>query len=142
MQCTIFQNGRVLMKVKCPLLSFCRYIDDFFTAMLKQFSVKNFLYFPDKSPYGGLYPPYLKESNGKITQMPLGLIGEEGGQVACLDLHPSTHTPGSDEHGPWFLTGVRGRRPGVWLRRTGLRHMRVRGESISYSRECLCVRLS
>jgi len=29
------------------------------------------------------------------------------------------YTPGSDEHGPQFQPGVRGRRSGVWLRRTG-----------------------
>jgi hypothetical protein len=79
---------------KCLLLSFCRYIDDCFVAMPKHFSVKNFLYFSDKNPYGGLYPSYLKESDGKIIKLPLELIGEEGDQVACLDLHPSINVKG------------------------------------------------
>ena len=41
--------------------------------MPKQFSVKNLLYFSDKNSFGGLYPPYLKKSDGKIIEMSLEL---------------------------------------------------------------------
>ena len=74
---------------KFLLLNSCRYIDDWFSAMPKQFSVMSFLYFSDKNPYWRFYPPYLKESDGEIIKMPLELTGEEGGQVACLDLNLS-----------------------------------------------------
>ena len=62
--------------------------------MPKQILVMIILYFSDKNPYGGLYPPYLKEIDGKIIKMPLELIGKEGDQVACLDLHPSINVKG------------------------------------------------
>ena len=47
------------------------------------------------------------------------------------------YTPGSDEHGPRFLTGGPGAAPGGVASKNGWVYMRVRGESISYSLESL-----
>ena len=42
-----------------------------------------------------------------------------GTSVAYLLKGRIFFTPPEDEHGPRFQPGARGRRPGVWLRRTG-----------------------
>ena len=49
------------------------------------------------------------------------------------------YTTGSGEHGPQFLTGGPGAAPGGVASKNGWGHMRVLGESISYSRRCLSV---
>ena len=36
-------------------------------------------------------------------------------KTTALDNSINFYAPGSDEHGPRFKPGVRGRRPGVWL---------------------------
>jgi len=72
----------------------------------------------------------------RVSRMLEGMPDEMGGHNHVI-LHPRkrrTRAP--------VLTGVRGRRPGVWLRRTGRDICAYIGGVISNSPRCLCVCLS